>query len=771
MSWKYDKDKITYFADTDFRGQRVRFGIRAEDRARHMYIIGKTGMGKSTLLENLAAQDIQNGEGMCFIDPHGGTAELLLKYVPKERINDVVYFAPHDMDFPVAMNVLEKADMTKRPLIASGLLSAFKKVWPDSFSARMEYMLSNTLLSLLEMPGATLLGVNRMLADKAYRELVISNITDTSVKSFWIDEFGKWTDKMVAEAVPAIQNKVGQFSANPVIRNILGQSESTFDMRWLMDNRKIFIVNLSKGRIGENNAALIGALLITKIYLAAMSRAELDPEELKIVPPFYLYVDEFQSFANESFADILSEARKYKLCLTVAHQFIAQMTEEVRAAVFGNVGTMIAFRVGAEDGTALEKEFAPVFTTDDFVSLGFAQVYLKLMIKGAASAPFSARTRDKPPIPEVTYENEVIEASRRQFAKPRTQVEKDLAEWLKVDESAAAASSNTPQTKKFAPGMRPDRPPRSDYSQGGNQMQSGGQGGYQSNMQRPAMGSQGGYQPGMQRPQVQAGGIGLRDALARTNAINPQGVQSQVQQQGQPQMPYGQQPVHDQYGNVVQPGYYGGQAQVYSYGQPMMPPVHYGYPYVLPPMMPQYGYAPMPPYQMQPPQMMPPMQYPPAPPYGYQPQHPGYANYMQPQQSVAPERPHSQQSQVQSQYQQRPQFQNASPSRQNQDRVFEKRNDNPIIKEKPVESELKKIENVSPKIEEKKEDIQVVEKPKVDFAKRDDKKGPTAENLDSLSAALAKLQKKVESIPSIEDTPKREGPKEIPKEELKKVLE
>jgi len=428
-----DENRITYFAETDSRNRRVQFGIKAKDRTRHMYVIGKTGMGKSTLLENLAIQDIQNGEGLAFIDPHGKSAELLLDYVPKERIKDVLYFAPFDMDYPISFNVMEDVGPDKRHLVVSGLMSAFKKIWVDAWSARMEYILSNTLLALLEYPGSTLLGINRMLSDKSYRKKVVDNIKDPAVKSFWVDEFAKYTDRFAAEATPAIQNKVGQFTSNPLIRNIVGQPTSTFDLRKMMDERKIIIINLSKGRVGETNANLLGSMLITKIYLAAMSRADTSEANLKKLPNFYLYVDEFQSFANESFADILSEARKYKLNLTIAHQYIEQMSEEVRAAVFGNVGTMTCFRVGAFDAEVLEKEFAPQFTAEDMVNLGFAQIYLKLMIDGVSSPPFSATTL--PPIPKsaVIFKDEIIKSSREQFGHTRTETETMIREWHEPD--------------------------------------------------------------------------------------------------------------------------------------------------------------------------------------------------------------------------------------------------------------------------------------------------------------------------------------------------
>lgn len=424
-----DPERVTYFGETDSRNKRVKFGIKAKDRTRHVYVIGKTGMGKSTLLENMAIQDLKNGEGMAFIDPHGKTAELLLDYVPPERMKDVIYFAPFDTDYPISFNVLEDVGFEKRHLVVAGLMSTFKKIWLDAWSARMEYILTNTLLALIEYPGATLLGVNRMLADKEYRKKVVDNVKDASVKSFWVDEFAKYTEKFAAEATPAIQNKIGQFTSNPLIRDIVGQPKSTLDIRKIMDEKKILIINLSKGRIGESNANLLGSMLITKIYLAAMSRADIQEKELKKMPNFYLYVDEFQSFANESFADILSEARKYKLNLTIAHQYIEQMSEEVRAAVFGNVGTFITFRVGAIDAEVLEKEFAPQFTAEDLVNLGMFQMYLKLMIDGVSSTAFSASSLPPFPEPVISYKKEIIENSRMQFANPRLEVEEAIKKW------------------------------------------------------------------------------------------------------------------------------------------------------------------------------------------------------------------------------------------------------------------------------------------------------------------------------------------------------
>lgn len=424
-----DQNKVTYFGLTDFRNERKRFGIKNKDRARHVYVIGKTGMGKSTLLENMAVQDIQSGEGMCFIDPHGASIEVLLDYIPEDRVKDVVYFAPFDSEYPISFNVMEDVGPDKRHLIASGLMSTFKKIWVDAWSARMEYILNNTILALLEYPDSTLLSVNRMYSDKGFRHEVVRHIKDPSVKSFWVDEFAGWDERYAREATAAIQNKIGQFTANPLIRNIIGQSKSSFNVREMMDKKKIFLVNLSKGQIGEANAGLLGGMIITAIYLGAMSRADVDKTILTDLPPFYLYVDEFQNFANDSFADILAEARKYKLALTIAHQYIAQMEESVSDAVFGNVGTTISYRVGPMDAEVLEKVFSPTFYQDDIVNLGRFQMYLTLMIDEVGSRPFSAT--GIPPLekPAVSNKTLVIDNSRENFAKPRGEVQKAIDDW------------------------------------------------------------------------------------------------------------------------------------------------------------------------------------------------------------------------------------------------------------------------------------------------------------------------------------------------------
>ncbi len=432
-------ERVTYFAATDSRGKYVPFGIKSKDRDKHMYVIGKTGMGKSTLLENMAIQDIRNGEGFAFIDPHGSAIEKLLDYIPEERLKDVVYFAPADMENPIAFNVMEDVGYDKRHLVVSGLMATFKKIWEDAWSARMEYILTNTLLALLEYPGATLLGVNRMYTDKDYRTKVIDNVKDPVVKDFWVKEFANYGDRYTQEATPAIQNKVGQFTGNPLIRNIIGQQKSSFDIRTMMDERKILLVNLSKGLIGETNMNLLGSMLTTRLFLAAMSRANLPASELAKLPHFYFYVDEFQNFANKTFAEILSESRKYKLNLIVTHQYIEQMEEEVRDAVFGNIGTTIVFRVGPFDAEVLETIFLPKFTKEDIVILDRRQIYMTLMIDGVGSTPFSAVTIPPIEAPAISYREQVIASSRERYTTVRANIEK-----LIIAELAASTAAPAP---------------------------------------------------------------------------------------------------------------------------------------------------------------------------------------------------------------------------------------------------------------------------------------------------------------------------------------
>lgn len=421
-----NQQEINVFARTNFRNREVPFGIKQDDRRRHVYIIGKTGMGKTTMIENMIVQDILAGHGVAFVDPHGESVEKILNYIPSDRINDVIYFNPADVDFPIAFNPLESVDPKYKHLVASGLMGVFTKIWENVWSARMEYILNNTILALLDTPGNTMLGIARMLVDKKFRKKIVDSVRDPIVKSFWIDEFANYNDRFRNEAIAPIQNKVGQFLSSAIIRNIVGQTKSTVDLREIMDEKKILLLNLSKGRIGEDNSALLGAMFITKLQLAAMSRVDVSEEGRE---DFYLYVDEFQNFATESFATILSEARKYHLNLIIAHQYIEQLDEKVSAAVFGNVGTMIVFRIGAMDAESLEPEFMPTFEQNDLVNLSKYHIYLKLMINGVASQPFSAVTL--PPLAEkTTNSDKVIQVSRERYGKPRTSIEEKITRWM-----------------------------------------------------------------------------------------------------------------------------------------------------------------------------------------------------------------------------------------------------------------------------------------------------------------------------------------------------
>ncbi len=444
---------ITILGETSFRNEFKKFGIKEDDRRRHVYVLGKTGVGKSTLLENMVVDDINAGKGLAFLDPHGESAEKILEYIPEHRVKDVIYFNPADMEFPIAFNPLENVSDDLRHLVASSMMGVFKKIWADAWSARMQYILNNTLLALLENPGTTLLSVQKMMNNPDYRKGIVANLKDPVIKSFWVDEYAKYSQKFETEATAAIQNKEGQLTSNPLIRNILGQPTSSIDIRKAMDEKKIFIVNLSKGRIGEDSSALLGAMLITKIQLAAMSRIDVHESQR---PDFYLYVDEFQNFATESFADILSEARKFRLSLIVANQYLDQLDQDnnttVRSAIFGNVGTMIIFRVGAKDAEFLEPEFEPEYVGHDLVNLAKYHIYLKLMIDGIASRPFGARTLGPPPRPPINHKETIIRNSREIYAIPKAKVDERIAqEWVpeKKEERPRADSYE-----------RSDRPPR-----------------------------------------------------------------------------------------------------------------------------------------------------------------------------------------------------------------------------------------------------------------------------------------------------------------------
>jgi len=439
---------ITYFAKTNYRNQMQKFGIKRIDRRRHFYILGKTGSGKTVLQANMALQDIENGEGLAIVDPHGDVLNSILDYIPSHRVNDVVYINPIDTEYPIAFNVLENVGDEQKHLVASGLMSVFKKIWANLWSARMEHIMRNCILALLEVPGNTLLGIMRLLVDKNFRKKIIDNVSDPIVKSFWVDEYANWNDRFRVEAIQPIQNKVGQFLSSSIIRNLVGQPKSTIDLRKIMDEGKILLLDFSKGKLGEDNSSLLGAMIITKLWLAAMSRVDIPEEQRR---DFQLYVDEFQNFATESFADILSEARKYRLNLTIAHQYIAQLitpeSHVVKDAVFGNVGTIVCFRMGAADARDLIREFEPVFTEEDLVNIGRYEIVLKLIIDGMVSSPFTAQTLAPMSTGKKNNNREkVIKVSRERYARPKKEIEEKILRWSGLQETLKEAGKTSSLT-------------------------------------------------------------------------------------------------------------------------------------------------------------------------------------------------------------------------------------------------------------------------------------------------------------------------------------
>ncbi len=408
-----DKQEVNFFAKTEFKNKPTIFGIKTADRRKHVYIVGKTGTGKSTLIANMAIDDIRKGRGLGIIDPHGDLSEIILDYIPKRRINDVVYLEPFDAERPFALNVLEVKNKQHKDLVASGIVSIFYKLYHESWGPRLEYILRNVILTLLETPNTTLVDILSLLANPDYRKRVVAQLTDPVLKNFWEKEFAKMPDRLKAEAISPIQNKVGQFVTSRMIRNILGKPKSSIDLETIMNEGKILILNLSQGKLGEDNATLLGAMIITQIQLAAMNRSFIKEEARR---DFFLYVDEFQNFATSSFVKILSEARKYRLALTLANQYIEQLDLEVQKAIFGNVGTLISFVVGARDAHVLTREYAEIYSENDLVSLGKYEVVLKLSIDNMTSAPFPANTL---PLPSLKNDNreKIIRFSKEKYGR------------------------------------------------------------------------------------------------------------------------------------------------------------------------------------------------------------------------------------------------------------------------------------------------------------------------------------------------------------------
>lgn len=403
----------TPIGTTNFRNEHKNFGITDIDRMGHIYAIGKTGVGKSTLLLTMAISDVQQGKGLCVIDPHGDLAETLLDYIPEHRIEDVVYINPQDTNCPIAFNPLHAVHPQEYHLVASGLIATFKKIWSESWGPRLEYILRMALLTLLEYPHATLLDIQPLLTDEYFRNKALMYCTNQAIHAFWTHEFDKYPPALKAEAIAPILNKTGIFITSIPLRNMVGQRVHSFNIEQCMNTGKIVIANLSKGAIGEEASSILGSMLVTSIQNAALQRSRISQEQRR---PFFLYVDEMQSFVSLSFADILAEARKYKLGLFLTHQYIDQIPEAIRAAIFGNVGTFISFRVGATDAVVVAKEFEPVFSEADVITLPKYHIYLKLMIDGATSQPFSAVTHSLPSVTQTCKER-VIANSRKRYGR------------------------------------------------------------------------------------------------------------------------------------------------------------------------------------------------------------------------------------------------------------------------------------------------------------------------------------------------------------------
>ena len=436
------EDEISLLGVTNFRGTNTIFGLYRVDRGRHVYILGQTGTGKSGALELLTLSDIYYDQGFAVIDPHGDYAQHVLSFIPQRRLEDVVYFNPADTSYPIGFNPLEITDPSLKGHISSELVGVLKRLFADSWGPRLEYILRYSLLALLDYPNSTMLDITRLLTDKKFRAGVITYIDDPVVKNFWVTEFASWNDKFAAEAVAPVLNKVGAFTANPMIRNIIGQPKSTFNIRKIMDEGKILVVNLSRGLMGEDNAGILGAMMVTKIQLAAMGRADMPMSERR---PFYLYVDEFQNFATDSFATILSEARKYALNLTVANQYISQMSETVRDAVFGNVGTIVTFRISPDDAPFLQKYFEPQFEAADLIQQHSRFFVTTMMINDEKAPAFSAKTLNLPSPPE-DHSNRIITLSREKYAQERAVVEE------LVRRNAGLAIDAAPELPQLPPG-------------------------------------------------------------------------------------------------------------------------------------------------------------------------------------------------------------------------------------------------------------------------------------------------------------------------------
>ncbi|HEY5714076.1 MAG TPA: type IV secretory system conjugative DNA transfer family protein, partial [Candidatus Gracilibacteria bacterium] len=431
---------ISFFGMTNFHGKFIPFGMQRSDRRRHLYTVGKSGSGKSKLLELLVKNDLDAGKGIGVLDPHGDLVDNILEMIPEHRIKDVVIFDPSDMEYPVTFNPLADVPPKLKMRVTIGFIEIFKKLFGANWTPRLEHVLRYTTLALLDTPGTTIFSILKMLTDKNYRQMIVRNIKESNVKNFWVNEFAGWSEKFDNEAITPLLNKVGQFVATDMIRNIVAQPDNKIDFRGIMDNQKILLMKVSKGILGEENAALLGAIAITKIYQAAMSRADIKEEDRV---DFYFYVDEFQNFATDTFDEILSEARKYRLNLTIAHQFLGQLSPRIRTTVFGNVGSMVSFRVGGEDAGILADEYNPRFSARDIINLGVRDFYTKMSINGELREAFSGRTLNME-IPKTNFSKECIDWSRKNYTRRAHEVEEALKNWEEnaVGESQKNAAAN-----------------------------------------------------------------------------------------------------------------------------------------------------------------------------------------------------------------------------------------------------------------------------------------------------------------------------------------
>lgn len=414
-----DRENISLFGMTNFHNQYEKFGLPRSDRRRHTYILGKSGTGKSKLMELLINEDIQAGHGIGLIDPHGDLIDSILRNIPPERVNDVIIFNPADVEYPVGFNLLEQTPIDKRIAVASGFIDILKKLFKQEWNSRLEHITRFSLLAALERSDSTIITVLKLLTDDHYREYIVSEIQDELVRSYWINEFPEIKEKYSQEAITPLINKLGHFIASPLIRNIVSQPRNKSNIAAAMNEGKIILIRIAKGNIGEENVALLGSMIITKLYHAALERSQIPEDQRR---DFYLYCDEFQYFATETFAEILSEARKFRFNLTLAHQYLGQLSPAMRSTVIGNIGTLLSFRVGSDDAHILENEFTPVFKAQDVMNLGIREFYIKTSLNGELKKAFSGRTLNMPP-PQHFLHDHIISFSRSQYATPLSELQ------------------------------------------------------------------------------------------------------------------------------------------------------------------------------------------------------------------------------------------------------------------------------------------------------------------------------------------------------------